>query len=273
MHAIVEESTVFLNEEPSLACPAFSPVARPEKQSPVSFLASLVVSVTILSASAFLIPFQNRTQKLEYGVDSADQSVEIDLVAAMTVEETLDIPELEPIEPIAEIAPPDQPQMVDTGDFVVPSDKIVEPQPTPERPKEIARKPVQQLAPARPLHKVVKAAGDGTSPANPGRDKTTARASRGASVAELAYLRNPEPRYPKAAQEAGQQGVTRLKISVDEGGHPVNVQLARSSGWPLLDESALNTVRDRWRFKPRPGGGIVSKVIPIRFDLAKKRRG
>ncbi|HEY5893963.1 MAG TPA: energy transducer TonB [Chthoniobacterales bacterium] len=223
--------------------------------------------------SAFLIPFEDMFQKLEYGVESADQSVEIDLVAAMPAEETLDVPEPEPIEPVAEITQPEQPQMVDTGDFMVPDEKIIEPRPTPEQRKEIVRKPVQQTASASPAQKVARPVGDGTSPNNPGKDKTTAKASRGASSAELAYLRNPEPRYPKAAQDAGQQGVTRLKISVDEGGHPVDVQLARSSGWPLLDESALNTVRDRWRFKPRPGGGIVSKVIPIRFDLVKKRSG
>lgn len=272
MHAIAEEPPVFLNGQPP-ARPMFAPAIRLEKASPIPFVVALIASVAIFSACVLFIPFP--VQDLEYGVESADQSVEIDLVAAMPSEVMPDIPELEPepIEPIAEIAPPDQPSMVDTGDFIVPEEKIVTPQPSPEPRREIARKPPKERFLVRPVQKVAKAAGDGSSPNNPGKDKITAKATRGAAVADLAYLRNPEPRYPRAAQDAGQQGVTRLMITVDESGRPIDVQLVRSSGWSMLDDSALSTVQNCWRFKPRPGGGTISKIIPIRFELTKKRRG
>ena len=47
--------------------------------------------------------------------------------------------------------------------------------------------------------------------------------------------------------------------------------MIRSSGFAPLDESAVTTVRERWRFVParRDGVAVESRVtVPIRFRLA-----
>jgi protein TonB len=49
------------------------------------------------------------------------------------------------------------------------------------------------------------------------------------------------------------------------------VRLQRSSGHPALDDSALTTVRDRWRFIPARAGGVAVEgtvQVPIRFRLS-----
>src|SRR5438876_933963 len=50
-----------------------------------------------------------------------------------------------------------------------------------------------------------------------------------------------------------------------------DVRMIRSSGFAPLDESAVTTVRERWRFVParRDGVPVESRVtVPIRFRLA-----
>ena len=67
------------------------------------------------------------------------------------------------------------------------------------------------------------------------------------------------------------EGVVLLDVLVAPDGHAADVRVARSSGHPALDESALTTVRERWRFVParRDGVPVESRVtVPIRFRLA-----
>ena len=106
----------------------------------------------------------------------------------------------------------------------------------------------------------------------PGNDATTATAAAGAASAKPGYLRNPHPAYPEAARAARQQGVVMLQVRVGAGGNVSSVRVARSSGFPLLDERARSTVAERWKFRPAKAGGvpIASDVtIPIRFTLGR----
>jgi periplasmic protein TonB len=112
--------------------------------------------------------------------------------------------------------------------------------------------------------------GDGSSPV-PGKDAATLYSTAGAqTLAEPNYLKNIAPNYPMHARNAGQQGVVLIHARVNERGLAEDVTLKSSSGWPLLDESALKAVR-KWKFKPARIGSmpIDSQVeIPIRFQLA-----
>lgn len=60
----------------------------------------------------------------------------------------------------------------------------------------------------------------------------------------------PDPNYPGFAQRQRMQGVVLLLITVDPGGKPASVEVARSSGYSILDQSAEECVRSRWRFPP-----------------------
>ncbi len=85
------------------------------------------------------------------------------------------------------------------------------------------------------------------------------------------YGVNPKPPYPMLARRLGAQGVVLLRVYVREDGSVANVELARSSGFSMLDESATRTVRESWRFVPAriddaPTASWVE--VPIRFVLA-----
>ena len=80
------------------------------------------------------------------------------------------------------------------------------------------------------------------------------------------------PAYPYAAIRQGQQGRVVLEVLVDKGGRPTSVEIHQSSGFTLLDQSALWTVR-RWKFDPAHVGPIPTSArirVPIRFMLDKK---
>jgi protein TonB len=63
----------------------------------------------------------------------------------------------------------------------------------------------------------------------------------------ISILREFAPTYPPAEIRADHEGVVRLRILVDEKGRPSDVQVAKSSGYPRLDDAAVRAVR-RWQF-------------------------
>jgi protein TonB len=90
------------------------------------------------------------------------------------------------------------------------------------------------------------------------------------ALARPAYGSNPKPPYPLAARRLGVEGVVTLDVLVRPDGSPAEVRVRSSSGSPLLDDSAVETVRSRWRFVPARRGNVPveSRVsFPIRFKL------
>ncbi len=87
------------------------------------------------------------------------------------------------------------------------------------------------------------------------------------------YLETFAPVYPETARRNAQEGLVSLLVSVDENGVPTSIQVKQSSGYPLLDTSAVNAVK-KWKFKPAFNGAypVDSQVeIPIRFKLSEAR--
>jgi protein TonB len=84
---------------------------------------------------------------------------------------------------------------------------------------------------------------------------------------DFAY--NPQPDYPLLLREQGVGGVVWLRVWVDSDGRPVEIKLAKGSGYRLLDDAALRAVK-LWRFIPARLGEqrLASWVeFPIRFTL------
>jgi len=83
------------------------------------------------------------------------------------------------------------------------------------------------------------------------------------------YAYNPAPEYPILLREQGISGTVWVKVWVGSDGHPGAISLIKGSGYRLLDESALNAVRN-WRFIPARNAEqtLASWVeFPIRFVL------
>lgn len=76
--------------------------------------------------------------------------------------------------------------------------------------------------------------------------------------------RQSAPAYPRQAQRERQEGRPGVRFAVDPAGRVTDVTLSAPSPWPLLNESALDTIRRKWRFAPADAGHYE---VFIRFEL------
>lgn len=83
------------------------------------------------------------------------------------------------------------------------------------------------------------------------------------------YLNNPAPIYPARARKHRIQGKVLLDVFVRPDGTAKDVNIEHSSGSRVLDDSALDAVRN-WRFIPAKRGHefVEARVIvPVEFKL------
>jgi protein TonB len=83
------------------------------------------------------------------------------------------------------------------------------------------------------------------------------------------YAENPKPLYPQEARKRGYQGEVVLRVEVLSNGRVGQVEVKKSSGYKLLDQSALTAVK-QWRFIPAKKGDNTIPIwvnIPIKFQL------
>jgi TonB family protein len=82
-------------------------------------------------------------------------------------------------------------------------------------------------------------------------------------------LKTERPLYPRIAREQGWQGKVVLRARITAEGIVKNATVQESSGFPVLDDSAMQAVK-AWSFEPAKNGefAVASTVdLPIRFDL------
>lgn len=85
----------------------------------------------------------------------------------------------------------------------------------------------------------------------------------------MRYLIEPVTQYPRASRELGESGVVRMRVLVDEQGRPREVEVAKSSGFPRLDQAALQAMRAA-RFQPHIEDGqprTVWVLASLNFKL------
>jgi protein TonB len=112
--------------------------------------------------------------------------------------------------------------------------------------------------PPSPPGAVVGGTGDG--PAVPPEPPTIEKV-------ELVSMKPPV--YPPRCLRMGLEGIVKVRVLVGENGVPQEVSVARSSGESLLDEAALEAVR-QWVFRPATRNGVPARayaVVPIEFKL------
>jgi TonB family protein len=89
------------------------------------------------------------------------------------------------------------------------------------------------------------------------------------------YTSNPKPVYPKRAILRGYEGTVTLLAEVLTDGSVGEVTILESSGYRILDRSALKAVRS-WQFRPgsEDGRPVTMKVkVPVVFRLKGNPRG
>ncbi len=200
----------------------------------VSFLLSFLIHLSVLFLGGMML-----VHPIQYAVDAGISSMEVELSEA----------------------PPEIVQEIPKTEMILPPEKIEEiiPVPVVEPVKEIKPHIIEPLKEAGTSSKTEKA-------------EYIPPSSGALPMIQPNYLKNPAPQYPSASKRLGQEGLVVLKVEIDRAGIARSVDIQKSSGFPLLDESAKKAVR-RWKFLPAKIGqlSVETRVeIPIKFKLENR---
>ena len=196
-----------------------------------------------------------------------------------TQPETPPPPEMEPVptpdEPVAAIEPP-QPAPE------VPS-PVVEPPPSPPPPKPIVKPPpkpvrrhLEQAAPSptptssQPTPAAIAAPQTAYAPTPVPAPVPSSEVSPGYRALLSAWL-DSHKRYPDSARQRGEEGRAILRFAVDRSGRVLSFAVAQSSGFPDIDASIEEMMRNA-TLPPFPAGMTQQRIdvsVTIRFSLAR----
>jgi periplasmic protein TonB len=129
---------------------------------------------------------------------------------------------------------------------------LPKPSPTakPDTVREPVAEPVQQAAPSTPV-----------APAAPVQQATPAQEAPAPVTpprTDASHLNNPAPQYPALSRRLGEQGRVMLDVYILPDGSVGEIKLNRTSGFPRLDNAALQAVKS-WKYVPAKRG---DKPIP-----------
>jgi protein TonB len=82
-----------------------------------------------------------------------------------------------------------------------------------------------------------------------------------------------QPAYPSASIRFGEEGNLDVEVLVGRNGRVVDARVARSSGYPRLDQAAIEEARRMWRLKPGSVGGEAVEMwhrIRVTFRLDQR---
>jgi protein TonB len=208
----------------------------------LSLVAATLVHGALYAASVAFSPGPSTREEPPAEVDVEVVAAKPDPVAATTL--AAEAPTRRPARPPRAHATAAPVHAATTADHGPPEAPIIAPSPTPAPPR---------TAPVPATNPTARARDDGAL-----------------LSAKPRYRVNPAPEYPIASRRRREEGTVMLKVTVETNGAPSAISLAISSGYPLLDDAALDAVR-HWAFDPARAGGVpVSSLVtvPVRFSLA-----
>ena len=88
------------------------------------------------------------------------------------------------------------------------------------------------------------------------------------------HEKNPKPIYPPEARKKGYEGKVILRVQILPDGRVGDIEVKHSSGYEILDRSALAAVR-QWSFVPAMEGERPVSFwaeLPVRFKLSDRER-
>ena len=198
-------------------------------------------------------------------------------------------PTQEPTRPALEqtIAPPEPPPVVEATEFPPPPSlpqQAAEPQPPQEVSQtrlEEAMPPVDEPPPFSTRELAVRTP---TAPPRPKPAPPTVRREpkqQQASVPRENMRRVEEDyllqviqklsryRYYPTSHEASERGVVVTRVTVARDGRVLDVELAKSSGFPTLDRGVMDTIRQASPFAPLPAevaDSQMSFIVPVSYN-------
>jgi TonB family protein len=88
-------------------------------------------------------------------------------------------------------------------------------------------------------------------------------------IAHPLYRENAPPAYPEIARVRGYEGIVLVSAEILPDGRVGNMKIRKSSGYAILDQSAIEAVKP-WKFEPAKKSGNPFTVwveLPIKFIL------
>ena len=82
------------------------------------------------------------------------------------------------------------------------------------------------------------------------------------------------PDYPPLARRLGEQGSVRLSLTISAAGDVTGATVVQSSGFPDLDQTAVDWVVGHWKYNPAIRGGIAAPsqtLAMVVFNLQNAR--
>jgi periplasmic protein TonB len=142
-----------------------------------------------------------------------------------------------------------------------PVPRAVKPEPVPE-PSPAVTAPVSVPPPEETVSE--------SATAMPAQDAARSDEEHAAvRVSVPLYDLNPPPVYPRVARRRNYQGTVLLDVRVTADGRAAEVKVAQTSGYKVLDQSALSAVQG-WRFEPARRGALPMEIwvqVPVKFEL------
>ncbi len=167
------------------------------------------------------------------------------------------------------VAKPEPPKSEQVKTSQKQTSKISKPQPTQEKPREIAEKSEPKHASTTPREEPVPHEEKPGILSSPVQTAGTSGLNHTIELAEPVFASPPTPpSYPRLARKRGFEGTALVDIFFDHQGKTQNALLVSSSGYSILDEAALAAVR-HWQFSiPSQASAARFKVrVPVRFAL------
>lgn len=249
---------------------------------PLSPAARRAVAVAMIALHAVVLwaLLQMRTVREAVG-EVAPIVVDFIVPPAPPKREAAPPPPPAPPEPVQ--APPPQPAPPEPVQAPSPPKPVVTVKPKPAKPKPayvappppapkpapaVQAEPQPEPRPAPPAPVAESAPAEPAEPATPAAPPPPP-APKEMSIRSVSYLTPPVLNYPALSRRLQEQGRVDVRVLVDAQGLPRETQVARSSGYPRLDESALATARAT-RFVPYMQNGVPMPfwvVMPMIFEL------
>ncbi|WP_245965098.1 energy transducer TonB [Trinickia dinghuensis] len=132
-------------------------------------------------------------------------------------------------------------------------------------------KPVEQTPPPTPVATAAPTPAPTPAPTQAAPGPNLLDTPKQISAGELKQLgcQIPRPEYPAKAKRLEQEGTVVVKLTIGTDGAVKAAHVAQSSGYPLLDDAALVSIR-AGRCQPYTAAGVprvVEATQPIAFNL------
>ena len=94
-----------------------------------------------------------------------------------------------------------------------------------------------------------------------------AKQSRSSSSTRTPTLRelrlDTTPEYPPTSRLRNEQGIVRVRISLDQTGRIAGMAMEHTSGFDRLDEAAMRYLQANWVYKTPNLGAPIPATVPI----------